>query len=109
MALEFKEHKGATDNGEESTVRAATVGDDDAGSDVNVIGGVRTLNKNDVVVERDRPGFYDVFTPDEWKNTGYGGSSESAETGTASEPKAPGSTSSAGSNTGAEGRAAKNR
>jgi hypothetical protein len=89
--LEFKEHTHTykDDDGDEhtTTVRAATVEkghlsrlvEDDDGNlnrvarrfSVDTIGGRVPVQEGDVVVERDRPGLYDVLTADQWKGNGY--------------------------------------
>lgn len=86
---EFKDFtakvKDADGDEQESTVRARISKGDES---VNALGGVRAVNKGDVIIERpDSPGTYDVLTADQWKDTGYsGGNSASAPEPGTSEP-----------------------
>lgn len=62
--------KDADGDEQESTVKARVSDGDES---VNTIAGVQSVNKGDVVIQRDdSPGTFDVLSADAWKETGYG-------------------------------------
>lgn len=75
----FQEYQGkyTDEDGDEhpgTPVRAHVITNKDFnGYEVVTLSGVHRVHAGDAVVERDRPGVYDVVSRDVWEKTGYAG------------------------------------
>lgn len=69
--MKFVENTYTDDDDNDSVVLVHTVDDDSAGSKVNTTSGPVSLSVGQVVVNHGNPNTFDVFTGDQWSDSGY--------------------------------------
>lgn len=104
----FQEYQGKFKDEDEdehpgTPVKAHVVTDPEFnGYEVQTVAGTHRVRKGEAVIQRDRPGVYDVLSKDEWEKTGYASgasadASKNPQASTSNQSPASGSSTDSGS------------